>query len=159
MTKYRAAVPTDVPLILQFIQELAEYEKLSHEVVATEEDIRNVLFGDQPSASAILAFWDHKPAGFILYFTTVSTFLGKPGFYVEDLYIRPTFRGRGLGKGFLREVARRAVTAGYGRVEWSVLDWNEPSIKFYESLGAKPLKEWIKYQLSGEALKSLANSK
>src|SRR5215213_6806916 len=133
----RPASETDVPLILTFIRELAEYEKLTHEVSATEEQLRATLFGAHRFAEALIASADGEPAGFAIFFHNYSTFLARPGLYLEDLYVRPAFRGLGLGKRLLIEVARLAVARGCGRYEWSVLDWNAPSIRFYESLGAE----------------------
>lgn len=152
----RVAQPSDVSLILQFIQELADYEKLRHEAIATEALLEEHLFGPTPSAEVLIAEWEQAPAGFALYFRTFSTFLGRPGIYLEDLYVRPQYRGKGLGRSLLVELAKIAVERGYGRVEWSVLNWNTPSIGFYQSLGAKPLDEWTGYRLTGEALTQLA---
>lgn len=168
----RSGTPEDIPLIFAFIKELAEYEKLSHEVVATEEGLRRHLFenhhaevliaetvesgraGSAPAPESRIP----APAGFALFFHNFSTFLGKPGIYLEDLYVRPKFRGRGIGKQLLRELARLALERECGRLEWAVLDWNTPSIDFYESLGARPRKEWITYRLEGESLKQLGEN-
>lgn len=152
----RPAAPSDVPLILQLIQELADYEKLRHEAIATEGLLQEHLFGPSPSAEVLIAEWDHAPAGFALYFRTFSTFLGRPGIYLEDLYVRPQYRGNGLGRSLLVHLAKVAVARGYGRVEWAVLNWNAPSIGFYQSLGATPLDEWTGYRLTGDALVQLA---
>lgn len=152
----RAALPADVPLILAMIRELASYEKLEHEVVASEDDVRRALFGERPGAAAVVASWAGAAAGFALYFHNFSTFLGKPGLYLEDLFVRPEFRGRGVGKALLIHLARLAVQSDCGRFEWAVLDWNRPSRDFYESLGAKANPSWINYRISGEDLRRLA---
>lgn len=146
----------DVSQILSFIRELAEYEKLLNEVVATEESLRNTLFGETRYAEAIIGTFNGNPVGFALFFHNYSTFLGKPGIYLEDLYVRPEMRGRGFGKALLSFIARLAVDRNCGRLEWSVLDWNKPAIDFYKSLGAIPLAEWTVHRLVGEALKKLA---
>jgi GNAT superfamily N-acetyltransferase len=153
----RFGTAEDVPLILTFIRELATYEKLLDEVVATEEDLHAALFGARPYAEVILAFQDEAPAGFALFFHTFSTFLGQPGLYLEDLYVRPDRRGQGLGRLLLRTLATLAVERGCGRLEWAVLDWNAPAIRFYEALGAEPMDEWTVYRLTGEALEQLAD--
>jgi GNAT superfamily N-acetyltransferase len=152
----RNATEDDVPLILSFIRELAEYEKLSHEVVATEEALRETLFGGRRYAEVLIGEQDGIPAGFALFFHNFSTFLGKPGIYLEDLYVRPEFRGAGIGKQLLSRLARLAVERDCGRLEWWVLDWNEPSIGFYRKIGAFPMDEWTVYRLTGEALEELA---
>jgi GNAT superfamily N-acetyltransferase len=149
----------DVPLILSFIQKLADYEKLSHEVIATEESLREVLFGAHRYAETVIAYDQNKPVGFALFFYNFSTFLGKPGIYLEDLFVDPEQRGKGFGKALLVYLARLVQERNYGRFEWSVLNWNTPSIQFYESLGAVPLKEWTMYRLTGEALQKLAGEK
>ena len=148
----RPAQREDVPLILQLIRDLAEYEKLSHEMVATADMLEKWLFGEHPVAEVLIAEWDGTPRGFALFFHNFSTFLGKPGFFLEDLYVQQGFRGKGIGKGLLLKLAQLAVERGYGRVEWSVLDWNEPSIGFYKALGAKPMDEWTVFRLTGDAL-------
>lgn len=151
----RAATRTDVPLILEFIRGLADYEQLSGEVVANEAKLAATLFptdGAAPAAHCVLAFADGAPAGFALYFFNYSTFLAAPGLYLEDLFVRPEFRGRGYGKTLLLHLAKIANARGCGRMEWSVLDWNQPAIDFYESLGARRLKEWQICRLTGEAL-------
>jgi GNAT superfamily N-acetyltransferase len=150
----RPATAADVPLILEFIHGLADYEKLSAEVEATEEKLHATLFPRQgtPAAECILAFFDGTPAGFAVYFTIFSTFLAKPSLYLEDLFVKPEFRGRGIGKALLLHLARLANTRGCGRMEWTVLDWNEPAIAFYESLGAQRLREWQICRLTGESL-------
>ncbi|HWE97067.1 MAG TPA: GNAT family N-acetyltransferase [Tepidisphaeraceae bacterium] len=152
----RPATTADVPLILELIRGIAEYEKLSHEVVATEDLLREHLFGPRPAAEVLLAFVDGRSAGFALYFPNFSTFLGRPGVYLEDLYVRPEWRGKGIGKALLREVARVAASRNCGRLEWSVLDWNEPAIQFYKSLGAVPMDEWTVHRVTGDALRKLA---
>jgi GNAT superfamily N-acetyltransferase len=152
----RHATEDDVPLILQFINELADYEKLSHEVVATEGTLRESLFGGRRYAEVLISEHDGAPAGFALFFHNFSTFLGKPGIYLEDLYVRPEFRGAGLGCALLSRLARLAVERGCGRLEWWVLDWNEPSIGFYKKIGAVPMDDWTVYRLTGEALEELA---
>jgi GNAT superfamily N-acetyltransferase len=153
----RSAVRQDVPLILGFIRALAEYEKLSHEVVATEEAIAEHLFGATPRAEVLIAEWEGAPAGFALFFHNFSTFLARPGIYLEDVFVHPEYRGRGIGKALLLELARLARERGCGRFEWAVLDWNEPSIRFYESLGARAMKEWQLMRVTGEALDRLAD--
>jgi GNAT superfamily N-acetyltransferase len=150
------AAESDVPLILSFIRKLAEYEKLSHLVVATEENIREHVFGPNPVAEVLLAYWASEPVGFALYFRNFSTFLGQAGIYLEDLFVEPAHRGKGIGKALLQRLAEITVERGYGRLEWSVLDWNTPSIEFYRSLGAVPMDEWIGYRLSGAPLTRLA---
>jgi GNAT superfamily N-acetyltransferase len=146
----------DAPLILAFIKELAEYERLAHTVVATEESLRQTLFGPRPAAEVLLAEIGGEPAGLALFFANYSTFMGRAGIYLEDLYVRPKFRGRGAGKALLRQIAKLAVERGCGRMEWAVLDWNEPSIQFYKSLGAQSLDDWTTYRLSGDAINKLA---
>lgn len=148
----------DVPVILQFIRELAEYEKLTHEVVATEEGLRQTLFGERAFAEVVLGYWQQQAVGFALFFYNYSTFLARPGIYLEDLYVQPEFRGRGFGKALLKHLARLAKERNCGRLEWAVLDWNEPAIRFYKSLGARPLQEWTVYRVTGEALDTLAES-
>lgn len=153
----RFATIADVPLILQFIKELAEYEQLLHEVVATEETLRNSLFGPQAHAEVIIGSWDDKPVGFALFFHNFSTFLGKPGIYLEDLYVKPEARGLGVGKKMLAYLAKLAKDRQCGRLEWWVLDWNETAIAFYESLGAVAMDEWTVYRVTDKALTDLAN--
>ncbi len=152
----REATARDAGTILGFITELAMYEKAEHEVLATEEDICNSLFGEDSSTHALICSLDGEAVGFAVYFFNYSTWLGKPGLYLEDLYVRPEQRGEGTGTEILKYLAGIAVARGCGRFEWSVLDWNEPAIKFYESLGAKPQDEWIVYRLTGQALTNLA---
>lgn len=151
------AVEADVPVILGLIRDLAEYEKLSDQVTATEADIARSLFGDPPRAEAVIARLDGAAIGFALFFHNYSTFLGKPGLYLEDLYVRPAFRGRGFGRRLLVHLARIAVDRGCGRFEWSVLDWNAPAIAAYRRAGAVPLDDWTVYRLTDDALKRLAD--
>ncbi len=153
----REAKIEDVPLILQFIRELADYEKLLHEVVATEEILRETLFGPRPGAEVVIGYADQKPAGFALFFHNFSTFLGRPGIYLEDLYVKPEFRGNGFGQQLLSYLAKLAKERNCGRLEWWVLDWNESAIKFYKSLGAIPMDEWTVFRVTGNALDELAN--
>jgi GNAT superfamily N-acetyltransferase len=150
----RPAVATDVPVILSFIRALADYEKLSADVTATEEMLQSALFpaDGRPAAECILGFVGDVPAGFAIAFTNFSTFLAKPGLYLEDLFVQPEFRGRGVGKGLLLHLAALANRRGYGRMEWTVLDWNQPAIDFYESLGARRMREWQICRLAGPAL-------
>ncbi len=152
----RPATEADVPLILSFIRELADYERLSHEAVATEEALRNSLFGERRFAEVLLGYRGGSPAAFALFFHSFSTFLGKPGIYLEDLYVKPEFRGAGIGRALLVHLARLARERGCGRLEWSVLDWNEPAIGFYRGIGASPVSGWTLYRLTGEALEELA---
>ena len=152
----RLARIDDCATILGFIRDLAEYEKLSHEVVADEAKLRATLFGERPAAEVLIAEDGSGPVGFALFFTSYSTFLGKPGLYLEDLFVRPTARGAGHGKALMVELARICVARDYGRFEWSVLDWNEPALQFYRSLGAKPQDQWTVQRLTGEALVDLA---
>ncbi|NUU24229.1 MAG: GNAT family N-acetyltransferase [Streptomycetaceae bacterium] len=155
----RTATPDDVPTILRFVRELAEYERAAHEVKATEADFARDVFGPNPAANVLIAEdAGGTPVGFALWFTTYSTWLGRPGIYLEDLYVTPTARGGGHGRALLAELARIAVARGYGRVEWSVLNWNEPAIGFYKSLGAAPQDEWTVYRLTGEALAELGGA-
>jgi GNAT superfamily N-acetyltransferase len=151
----RLATVADVGTILTFIRDLARYERLEHNVVATEEDLRRWLFGDQRIAETLLAIEAGEPVGFALFFLNFSTFLGQPGIYLEDLFVRETARGRGVGKALLRALATLATARGYGRVEWAVLDWNEPAIAFYKRLGAIVLEDWRICRLTGVALEQL----
>jgi GNAT superfamily N-acetyltransferase len=150
------AVPADVSLLLALITELADYEKLRHEVVATEASVSQALFGPRPSAEAVIARIAGEPAGFALYFHNFSTFLGKHGLYLEDLFVRPAYRGRAIGKALLRYLAALALQRDCGRFEWAVLDWNRPARDFYEALGAQAKSDWIIHRVSGDALKRLA---
>lgn len=154
----RVASPADAPLILQFIRDLAEYERLLHEVEATEEDMRRDLFGENPRAFCEIAEADGQPVGFALWFYNYSTFRGRAGIYLEDLFVKPEARGLGAGKALLRRLAQRCVEADLGRLEWAVLDWNAPSIAFYDSLGAAAKDDWTVRRLDGEALARLAAS-
>lgn len=154
----RGATLADVPTILQCIRGLAEYERLAHECVANEALLRETLFGDRPAAEVVLAFQGGRPAGFALWFRSYSTFLALPGIYLEDLFVFPEFRGRGLGRRLLSHLARTAVERGYGRLEWAVLDWNADAIRFYESLGAVPMGDWTTYRVAGDVLTSLAGT-
>lgn len=158
MFAIRAASEGDVPLILQFIRDLAEYERLSHKVVATEEQLRASLFGSPRFAEVIIGEDDGAPVGFALFFHNYSTFLAQPGIYLEDLFVKPEARGQGYGKALLVRLAQLARERGCGRVEWAVLNWNQPSIDFYKALGAAPMDEWTVYRLTGDALETLANA-
>ena len=152
----RPATDSDVPLILCLVQALAQYEKLSHEVVATESALRETLFGDRPASEILIAEWDEQPAGFALFFHNYSTFVGKRGIYLEDLFVVPELRGKGIGRALLAQVAGLAVARNCGRFEWAVLDWNEPAIRFYKSLGAREMSDWRIFRLTGDALAELA---
>jgi GNAT superfamily N-acetyltransferase len=152
----RPATAADVPVVLAFIRELAIYEHLEHEVVAREADVHAALFGPRPYAEVALACLDGEPVGFALYFHNFSTFVGQPGIYLEDLFVRPAARGLGAGKRLFAYLARLALERGCARLDWAVLDWNEPSIGFYRSLGAVDQSEWTTYRLDGEALRRLA---
>ena len=152
MTAVRPATPADVPTILGFIHALADYEKLSHAVVATEDDVRRHLFGPRPAADVLIGELDGRPVGFALFFPNFSTFLARPGIYLEDLFVLPEARGRGVGKALLTAVARVAIERDAGRLEWSVLDWNAPAIGFYKSVGAAPMDEWTTMRVTGDAL-------
>lgn len=155
--KFRSATEQDVPLILDFIKGLAEYEKMTDQVVADEDLLREWIF-EKGRAEVLFALEDGAEVGFALFFHNFSTFLGRAGIYLEDLFVKPEYRGRGHGKGLIRELARIAVERGCGRLEWSCLDWNQPSIDFYLSLGACPMQEWTVYRLTGENLQAVANS-
>ena len=152
------ATENDVPLILSLIRELAEYERLTHEVSATEADLHAALFGSNRVAYAVIAYAGEEPAGFALYFFSFSTFLARPGLYLEDLYVRPEWRRRGLGRTLLAHLARIAIDRGCGRMEWSVLDWNEQALRVYRSVGARAMDEWTVQRLSGDALHALAST-
>ena len=156
--KIRVATVSDAPLILEFIRELAEYERLLHEVEATEADVRRDLFGENPRAFCEIAEHEGQPVGFALWFYNYSTFVGRAGIYLEDLFVEPEARGEGAGKALLRRLAQRCVDAELGRLEWAVLDWNAPSIAFYDSLGAMKKEGWTVRRLYGEALSDLAAS-
>ena len=151
----RPAVPEDIPLILSFIRELAAYEKMEDQVIATEELLTEWIF-EKGKAKVNLAFWEGEPAGFTLYCFNFSTFLGRAGIWLEDLFVLPQYRGRGIGLSLMKALAKEAVDGGFGRFEWSCLDWNSPSIEFYKRLGAVAMDEWTTYRLTGDALKKLA---
>jgi GNAT superfamily N-acetyltransferase len=152
----RAARPGEAPLVLQFVRELADYEKLSHEVEATEAMIDDALFGAQPRAFCDIAEWAGEPVGNALWFLNFSTFSGRPGIYLEDLFVRPAFRGRGIGKALMVHLAKRCVAEGWMRFEWAVLDWNTPALEFYKSISAQLKDEWTICRISGDALARLA---
>jgi GNAT superfamily N-acetyltransferase len=154
----RRARPGEAGLVLSFLRELAEYEKLLHEVEATEAMIDAALFGDQPRLVCEIACWNDEPVGFAVWYTNFSTFTGRPGIFLEDLYVRPAQRGRGIGKALLANLAAQCAANGWPRMQWSVLDWNAPSIAFYKSLGAVLMDEWTTCRLEGPALSTLARS-
>lgn len=154
----RQAERRDASLVFDFIRELAEYERLAHEVDATQDDIAHALFGSQPRVFAEIAEWNGEPAGVALWFYNFSTFRGRHGIYLEDLYVRPTFRSKGIGKALLRHLARRCMAEGLPRLEWWVLDWNEPALRFYRSIGAAPMDEWTVQRITGESLLKLAEA-
>ena len=156
MVSLRSATAADVPQILAYIQGLADYEKLTHACVATEDSLRQTLFGPRPYAEVILGEYDGAPSGFALFFHNYSTFRAAPGIYLEDLYVLPERRGHGVGKALLKQLAKLAVERGCARLEWSVLDWNAPAITFYKSLGAEPQDEWTIFRVTGDALSILA---
>ena len=153
----RPAAVSDVPLILHYIRELAVYEKAEHEVVATEASLRESMFAPGSHVHGLMCSVDGQPAGFAVYFFNYSTWQARRGLYLEDLYVSPAHRNAGAGKALLRQLARIAVESNCGRFEWSVLDWNEPAIAFYRSIGAAPMTEWVRYRLAGEALSRFAN--
>lgn len=155
--RIEAATDHDVPVILGMIKALAEYERLSHKVVATEEALRASLFGPRPAAEVVVAYAGNEPAGFAVFFPTFSTFLGQPGLYLEDLFVEPAWRRRGLGRRLLAYVAGVATARGCARLDWSVLDWNEPAIRFYRGIDAEPVREWSVFRLTGDALARLAD--
>ena len=152
----RAAADSDLPVILSFINKLADYEKLSHEVTATEELLRETLFGARPTAEVAIGYFGGKPVGFVLFFHNYSTFLARPGLYIEDLFVDEAYRRRGFGRALLLHVARLARERQCGRLEWAVLDWNEPAINFYKKLGAVPMDEWTVFRVTGAALEQLS---
>jgi GNAT superfamily N-acetyltransferase len=158
MLELRSATPGDAPLVLKFIRDLGEYEKLSHEIEASEADIARDLFGSSPKVFCELAFWGGEPSGFALWYYTYSTFQGRHGIWLEDLFVEPGLRGKGIGKSLLVQLARRCVRESLGRLEWAVLDWNQPSIDFYRSQGAVFMSEWERCRLTGDALKRLGAS-
>lgn len=153
----KPATVNDVPLILQFINDLAKYEKLLHEVVATEEILKQTLFGEKSNVEVVIGYHDGNPVAFALFFHNFSTFLGKPGIYLEDLFVKPEMRGKGFGKTMLRYLAALAKERNCGRLEWWVLDWNKPAINFYKSIAARPMDEWTVYRLEGKNLDKLAS--
>ena len=154
--KIRPATEADVPLLLEFIRAIAEYEKLLDQVKATEETLRESLFGDRPAAEALIGEWGGEPAAFAVYFQNFSTFTGRPGLYLEDLFVKLEFRQRGIGKLMLKHLAGIAVERGCPRLEWVALDWNEPAIEFYKGLSAKQMSDWRLFRMSGDSLKQLA---
>jgi GNAT superfamily N-acetyltransferase len=154
----RSATKSDAPVIFSFIKKLADYERLSHEMVATEELLRKTLFGRQRTAEVAIGYYKKEPVGFVLFFHNYSTFLGRPGLYIEDLFVDESYRRRGFGRALLLYVARLASERGCGRLEWSVLDWNEPAINFYKKLGAIPMSEWTVFRVTGESLVQLAKA-
>ncbi|MCB5177165.1 GNAT family N-acetyltransferase [Microvirga lenta] len=154
----RQAEPRDASQVFAFIRELAEYERLAHEVDATEEGIAKALFAPEPRVFADIAEWDGKPAGFALWFYNFSTFRGRHGIYLEDLFVRPDFRSKGIGKALLRHLAQRCLAEGLARLEWWVLDWNEPALRFYRSIGAVPMDEWTVQRVTGDQLLNLAEA-
>ena len=156
MLTLRPAAPSDAPLILQYIRELADYEKAPEAVVATLEDIQRHCFAAHPLVHVIMAEWDGQPAGFALWFLNFSTWEGKPGLYLEDLFVRPAFRGKGIGKALLKHLAARALREGWTRFVWQVLDWNTPAIEFYQAQGAQVMRPWLTCRVEGEALARLA---
>ena len=156
MLTIRPAVARDVTLILQFIRQLAEYEREPQAVTATEADLLRDGFGPDPKFRVVIAEWDGKPAGFAFFFYNYSTWVGRPGLFLEDLFVSPEFRGKGIGKKLLVHLAQLAVKENCGRFQWQVLDWNTPSLEFYESLGARVMKEWLTMRVEGEALERLA---
>ncbi len=153
----RFATVEDVPIILSLIKGIAEYEKLSHEVAATEDVLCNSLFGERKVAEVLIADYKNETAGFALFFHNFSTFIGKAGIYLEDLFVKPELRGEGIGKLLLTYLGKLALERDCGRIEWSVLDWNEPAINFYKKLGAKPMEEWTVFRVTGETIKKLAD--
>ena len=155
--KIRDAVQADLPKILQFIKDLAEYEKAPNEVVLSISDLEQSLFGTNPQVYCLIAELENEVTGFAVWHLNYSTWLGKPGIYLEDLFVQPEYRGHGIGKGFMKTLAQLCIERGYERFQWWVLDWNEPSIDFYESLGAVAMDEWTVFRLSGGALKKFAN--
>ena len=155
----KPATKKDVPVILNFIKKLADYERLSHEVVATEELLQRTLFGQRRTAEVAIGYFNSDPVGFVLFFHNFSTFVGRPGIYIEDLFIDEPFRRRGFGGALLRHVAKLAAARECGRLEWSVLDWNEPAINFYRKLGAVSMNEWTVFRMTGENLQRLADRK
>lgn len=156
MLNIRPATPSDAGTIATLVRELADYEKLLHEARATDEDFRRELTAETPVIRVLIAEWDGVAVGFALYFFNYSTFVGRAGLYLEDLFVRPTMRGKGVGRELLRALARIARDRGCGRMEWAVLDWNEPALKFYRTLDARPMKEWIVHRLTPVEIEKLA---
>lgn len=154
----RPATVADVPIILQLIRDLAAYERAPNEVTATKEQLVDVLFGNKPAAEVLLAFENGTPAGFAVFFHNFSTWLGRPGLYLEDLFVKPEMRGKGYGRALLVDLAKIARERGCGRMEWAVLDWNDPAIQFYRKLGAKPMDEWTVFRLTHDGIAKLAES-
>jgi GNAT superfamily N-acetyltransferase len=155
----RPAQSADADMVLRFIRELAEYEKLSHEVVATEAEVREQLFGPSPKAEALIAEMNGRPVGFCLFFHSFSTFLARAGIYIEDLYVQPDCRGQGIGTGFLKEIVRLAAGRKCGRVEWSALDWNQPAVDFYEKQGAVAIAGWTRFRLTADKFSGILGAK
>jgi GNAT superfamily N-acetyltransferase len=155
----RSATEQDIPIILDLIKQLADYERMADRVTATEQRLRDTLFGEHPAAEVLLASLEGETVGFAVFFTNYSTFLAKPGLYLEDLFVKPHARGKGIGKALLARLAGIALERDCGRIDWSVLDWNEPSLRFYEALGAAPLTDWTTYRLTGESLAKLAGNR
>ena len=153
----RSATPDDVPVILQLIRDLATYERAPNDVSATEDELLKVLFGDKPAAEVRLAFEGETPVGFAVFFHNFSTWLGRPGLYLEDLFVKPEYRGKGYGRALLVDLAQIARDRGCGRMEWAVLDWNDPAIQFYRKLGARPNDEWTIYRLTTDGIAALAD--
>ena len=156
--KIRSARVTDVPIILQLIRDLASYERAPNDVTANEEQLVDVLFGKKPAAEVLLAFENETPIGFAVFFHNFSTWLGRPGLYLEDLFVKPEKRGKGYGHALLVDLAKIARDRGCGRMEWAVLDWNDPAIQFYRKLGAKPMEEWTVFRLTRDGIAELAQS-
>lgn len=156
--KIRPATPEDLPIILQLIRDLATYERAPQEVTATKEELNEVLFGERPAAEVLLVFEGNAPVGFAVFFHNFSTWLGRPGLYLEDLFVKPEMRGKGYGRALLVHLARIARDRGCGRMEWAVLDWNEPAIQFYRALGAKPMHEWTVFRLTRDEILQLAKA-
>jgi GNAT superfamily N-acetyltransferase len=156
MLNIRPATPADAGTIATLVRELADYEKLLHEARATDEDFRRELTAENPVIRVLIAEWDGEPVGFALYFFNFSTFVGRAGLYLEDLFVRPTMRGKGVGRALLRALARIARDRDCGRMEWAVLDWNEPALRFYQTLAARPMKEWIVHRLTPVEIGKLA---
>lgn len=154
----KQAEEKDLPLLISFIKKIAEYEKLSHEVIATEEILRESLFGKKPSAEVVFGYFGNEPAAYAVYFYNFSTFIGKKGLYLEDLFVLPELRGKGIGKKMLLYLIQKASDENCGRMEWAVLDWNEPAINFYKSLGAKSMDEWTIFRIDEAAMKKVLSS-